>query len=460
MTETKTLRQKEVAFVRDWTSGSIIRNLLLLSWPMVLMESMWVVSQIVDLVWVGRLGSQSMAGVGLANFVLMLLMSVDMGLTVGVRAMIARHVGAGDIKSANHIAGQAILFGATWGALVTVSGLLLIEPVLRLFGVDAAVAAEGTAYARVMLAGWAGLQVLVYGLYAIQASGDTVTPMIVEAGMRTLHIALCPFLVMGYWVFPRLGVSGAALSNVAAQVLGAIAVSWILFSGRSRLRPTARDLRFAPRVMWRLLKVGIPALVTNVQVALGGILLMGFIVPFGTFAVASHTLASRIEMFLLVPGMGLGAGAGVLVGQNLGAGRPERARTGAWLAAGIVEAFMVASSAVILIWAESVVGLFSGDPELIALGSTFLRIATAGYLVMAFAFVMQNSIAGAGDTVPNMIISVAGIWGVQLPLAFLLSRVGGLGIYGVRWAIVASAVALAFAYTTYFCLGRWKTKRI
>jgi putative MATE family efflux protein len=421
---------------------------------------MWVVSQIVDLFWVGKLGSQSMAGVGIANIILMFLMSVDMGLIVGVRALIARHVGAADTKSANHVAGQAVLLGAAWGTVVTVSGMFLVGPILRLFGVDSGVAAEGAAYARVMLAGWVPLEVLIFGLYAIQASGDTVTPMVVEAIIRALHVALTPFLVMGYWVFPRLGVSGAALSNIIAQVLGAVAISWVLFRGWSRLRPSARDLRFAPPIVWRILKVGIPALIMSVQGSIGGMLLMKLIVPFGTLAVASHTLASRVEMFLIVPGFGLGAGAGVLVGQNLGAGSPERAKQSAWLAVGIVEAFMLACSIVILLWAERVVGIFSDDPALVALGSTFLRIATAGYMVMAFSSVLQSCIAGAGDTLPNMVISVAGMWAVQLPLAFLLSRVEWIGIYGVRWAMAANLAAWAIAYTAYFCLGRWKHKRI
>jgi Na+-driven multidrug efflux pump len=165
-------------------------------------------------------------------------------------------------------------------------------------------------------------------------------------------------------------------------------------------------------------------------------------------------------MFLIVPGFGLGAGAGVLVGQNLGAGRPDRARKGAWLAVSIVEAFMLACSIVVLLWAERVVGLFSADPGLVELGATFLRIATASYMVMAFSSVLQSCIAGAGDTLPNMIISVAGMWAVQLPLALFLSRVEWIGIYGVRWAMAANMAAWAIAYITYFCLGRWKNKRV
>ncbi len=165
-------------------------------------------------------------------------------------------------------------------------------------------------------------------------------------------------------------------------------------------------------------------------------------------------------MFLSLPGMALGSGAGVLVGQNLGAHQPERAEKGAWLAVGFVEAFMVTCSIVILLWAENVVGIFTTEAGLISLGSSFLRIATGGYLILALVFVLQSCISGAGDTIPNMIINMGMIWAVQLPLAFLLPRVTGLGIFGVRWAIVASIFTGTIAYVTYFRLGRWKAKKV
>lgn len=451
---------RESKTARDWTKGSVFGNLLLLSWPMVIMEGLWSVSQVVDMIWVGRLGAVSMAGVGMANIVVMLVMSVDMGLLVGVRAMIARHMGAGDLRAASHVAGQAVLLAASWGVIVTLLGVLLARPVLGLFHLEGDVLREGVAYTQVLFAGWASMELLIFGLYSLQASGDTLTPMIVEAAIRSVHLALCPFLVMGWWLFPQLGVRGAALSNVIAQVLGAVTVVWILFGGRGRLRPVVRDLVFAPRIVWRILKIGVPALVMNLQSSAGSIALVGLIVSFGTLAVASHSVASRLEMFLLVPGMGLGAGAGVLVGHNLGAGRPARASRGAWLAVGIVEAFMLAWCLAILLFAEAVFGVFSRDPELVRLGADFLRIAAVSYLVVALSAVLQNCIAGAGDTLPNMIISIAGVWVVQLPLAFALSRFTSLGVYGVRWAMVAAVVATATAYTAYFWTGRWKSKAV
>jgi len=452
--------QRSTALKKDWTKGSILGNLLLLSWPMMGMETLYVMSQIVDMIWIGRLGASAIAGVGIANIVLFFVMSMDFGFIIGMRAMVARHVGADDIASANYIAGQAFILSFIWGALITGAGIFLAEPIIRMFGVESQVVTEGVAYLRIMFAGWVTMEVLVMGLYVIQSSGDTLTPLKIEFFIRVVHVTLCPFLVKGLWVFPQLGVKGAALSNVISQILGAGIGLWLLFKGHTRLRLTLRHFRFSPNIIWRILKIGVPALVMNLQRSLGDIALMWIIVPFGTLAVAAHSLASRLDMFLSLPGMGLGSGAGVLVGQNLGAHQPERAERGAWLAVGFVEVFMVVCSIVILLWAEKVMGIFTTEASLIHLGSIFFRIATGGYLILALVFVLQSCIAGAGDTFPNMIINIGMIWAVQLPLAFLLPRVTDLGIFGVRWAIVASTIAGAIAYVTYFKLGRWKTKKV
>jgi putative MATE family efflux protein len=427
---------------------------------MMLMETLYVVSQIVDMIWIGRLGPSAIAGVGVANIVLFAVMSMDISFIIGMRAMVARYVGAGDIAGANTIAGQAFILNVIWGALITITGFLLAEPIIKMFGVEPRVITEGTAFLRIMFAGWVTMEVLIVGLYVIQASGDTMTPLKIECSIRAVHVVLCPLLVRGIWVFPQLGVRGAALSNVISQILGAGLGLWLLFRGHTRLRLNLRHFRFSPNIIYRILKISGPALFMYLQRSLGDLTLTMFIAPFGTLAVAAHSLASRVDMFLSLPGMGLGSGAGVLVGQNLGAHQPERAEKGAWLAVGFVEAFLVACSTVILLWAENIMSIFTTDASLIRLGSIFLRIATGGYLILALVSVLQSCIAGAGDTVPNMIINVGMIWAVQLPLAFLLPRATGLGVFGVRWAIVASTFTGAIAYVTYFRLGRWKAKKV
>jgi putative MATE family efflux protein len=343
---------------------------------------------------------------------------------------------------------------------LTVIGVVFAEPILRFFGLEADVVAQGTAYMRIAFAGWLTTSFWVVSFNIMNASGDTVTPMKISIFTRSVHLLLAPFLILGWWVFPRLGVSGAALTNVISQGLGMLLSLWVLFTGRTRLRLTLVGFRLDFNTIWRIVKIGIPASVTGMQRAFGNIVLTWFMAPFGTVAVAAHSLAQRIQMVSALPGSQLGRVAGVLVGQNLGAHQPGRAERSGWLAAGLAEGVMFIGAVVVLLWAESIVRIFNTEPALVELASIFLRIAAAGYLVMGLVVVLEQSIAGAGDTLPPMLISLAMVWVVQLPLAFLLPRVTDLGVYGVRWSIVAGAVVGAVSYIVYFWLGRWKRKQV
>jgi putative MATE family efflux protein len=451
---------KTPTFRKDWTQGPIVKNLLTLSWPMVLMETLFVSSQVWDMVWVGTLGPNAIAGVGISNLVIMLVMSMDFGIIVGVRAMVARYVGAGDMVKANHVAAQALILSAAWGALMMMIGILFAGPIMRLFGLEQAVIDEGMSYMRVMFSGWVAMDILLMCLYLIQSSGDSIRPMMLEVIMRVIHVSLCPFLVLGLWIFPQMGVAGAAFSNLLAQVIGAALALWLLFSGGTRLHLKRSDFRPDPSVIVRIFQIGIPALAMNVQRSFGTFILTWLIAPFGTVAVAAHSLASRVEMFVFMPGQGLGMGASVMVGQNLGANLPDRAAKSAWMASGILEGFMIIISGAILLFAENIIGIFTTDPALLEMSSTFIRISVVAFSVIAFTSVFQSCIAGAGDTMPNMIISIAIIWAVQIPLAYYLPQLTDLGVLGIRWAIAIATFTGTIAYMAYWKSGRWKHKKV
>jgi putative MATE family efflux protein len=445
---------------RDWTKGSIIRNLLSLSWPMMVHESFYMVGQVVDMIWVGRLGSASIAGVGIASIIAAISESAIMGLVVGMTAMIARFMGAGDTSGANHVARQSFIISFAYGAVTTAVAVSLARPIIGLFGLEAAVVTEGVAYMRTLYAGSLAMSFWFMSLSIMRASGDSMIPMRISIFVRCIHVLLDPFLIFGWWIFPRMGVSGAALGNVVAQTLGMTISLWVLFSGRTRLRLTMRNFRIDPGTIWRIVKIGIPAGVMSIQRAFGDLLLAWLLVPFGTLAVAAHSLYQRVMMVLFLPSWSLGMGSSVLVGQNLGAQQPERSKRTGWLATGIVEAIMLVASVAILLWAEEIVHIFTSEPDLVQIASIFLRIATAGFIVSGLTTVLQQSISGAGDTIPPMIIGIVIVWAVQLPLAYFLPQATTLGVYGVRWAIVAGMVVGAVAYALYFKLGRWKRKRV
>jgi len=447
-------------FDRDWTKGNIFHNLLSLSWPIVLSSSFNILGPVIDMVWVGKLGAASIAGVGIAGMAVMTITSARMGLTMGTRAIVARFIGAGDASGSNHVAQQAVVISGTYVIIMASIGIFFAEPIMLLFGVEADVVTEGAAYMRIMFIGSIAMSFRMMAEGIMQASGDTVTPMRITVGFRLLHALLSPFLIFGLWIFPRMGVSGAATANVISQGLGGAVGLWILFSGRSRLQLTLRKFSLDLSMIWRIVKIGIPASIMAMERSFGDLVLMWFISPFGTLAVAGHTLVQRTEAVLRMPCMGLGNASGVLVGQNLGARKPDRAEKSGWLAVSLAQGFAVIISVSLLLWAESIIRVFNSEPDVVAVASTFMRIAAFGYLFMGFYFVIQNSISGAGDTLPPMLVTLLNFWLVQIPLAFLLPRYTNLGVYGVRWAIVAGWLAGAVAFTIYFRIGRWKQKKV
>ncbi len=448
------------AYERDWTKGNIFRNLLSLSWPIVVGNSLNLLGPVIDMVWVAKLGAAAIAGVGVASMAVILVTSARMGLAQGTRALVARFIGAGDSAGANHIGQQAFVISGTYTIVVASIGIFFAEPIMGIFGLEADVVAEGTAYMRIMFISTVAMSFRMMAEAIMQASGDTVTPMRITVGFRIFHAVLSPLLIFGLWIFPRMGVSGAAAANAISQGLGGMVALWILFSGRSRIRLSMKNFSLDFGALWRILKIGIPASIMAMERTFGDLVLMWFMAPFGTIAVAGHTLVQRMQAILRMPCMGLGIGSGVLAGQNLGAHQPERAEKGGWLAVGVGEVFTILAAIAALLWAESIVRVFNSEPEVVRMTSSFLRVGAAGYALMGVYYVLQNTIAGAGDTMPPMLVTLLNFWLVQIPLAFILPIYTGLGVLGVRWAIVAGMVVGVTAYVTYFKMGRWKHKRV
>ncbi len=445
---------------RELTQGSIVKNLLLLGWPMIVMEATYMVSQIWDMFWVGKAGgSSSIAAIGIANLIMMLLSTIDMTLISGARAMIARFIGARDMESARKVAGQTFIMAVAWGLIITIFGSVFIRDALGIFGLEQGVIEEAVRFLRVFFAGWVSLELLIMSLYIIQSTGDSFNPMLIEIFMRIVHMVFTPLLVLGIG-FPTMGITGAALANIIGQTLGALSGLTILFTGYSRMKISLRDFRFNLNMVWRELKIGFWSMLQMLQYNLSMLVVTKILVPFGTQAIAADRIVGNIQGFVITPNIGLGGGVAVLAGQNLGAKQPDRARRSTLVGAGILEGFMVFCGVIILIWAESLVSFFDKDPQVIAVGADFLRIATVGFLVMGFNSALQNCFNGSGDTLPNMLISFGMIWVIQIPLTYYLANHTSLGVNGIRWAMVISFFAGAIAYFLYFQSGRWKRKKV
>jgi len=444
---------------RDWTKGNIFRNLLSLSLPLMIGNILTSTGNIIDMIWVGKLGAASVAGVAVSYLLVQLLDAFKMGLDMGTRAMIAHFVGAGDNRMANHVALQGYVVTIGFAAIVAIIGALLAVPILRLMGLAPEAVAEGAPYLRIQFIGIITMGLIWQNQGTMQFSGDTIGPLKVAMVYRFIHVVLCPFMVFGWWIFPRLGTAGAAYTGIISASVGAAMGLWFLLSGRTRLRLNFRHFRPDAKMIWRIIKIGVPASVTGIERSLGQVVLTRIIAPFGTIAMAAHALILQVTQLVNITGSGLGQGAAVLVGQNLGSHQPSRSEKSGWLGVGLYTVVVFIASLVVWFWGKNVLGIFNNEPDVLEIGNTFLKIQVLTYMCSGCVVVLQQCLNGAGDTLPVMIVTLLG-FGVQLPLAFLLSRHTGLGVHGTYWAIAIGTIVMAASYATYFRIGLWKKKKI
>ncbi len=445
---------------RDWTQGSITANFWALSWPIVIGGTLNMLGPTIDMVWVGRLGEASVAGVGVSGMVVQLVNAMTMGLFTGMRAMISRFIGAGDAEAANHVARQAFVISVAFSVVMAAIGVFFAEPILVILGVAPDVVSEGAAYLRINFIGTVTMTFRMMTEAAMQASGDAIRPMRIAIFFRIFHVVLCPFLIFGWWIFPHMGVSGAAVTNVFSQALGAGIGLWFLFGGYTRLQFNFNKFRLDPGMIWRMVKVGIPASITAMERTFGQLVLMWLVVPFGTLAVAAHTVGQRIDQMVATPLMAFGQSGGILAGQNLGANQPERAAKTGWVAVGWSTIILLVLSGILLIWAEPIAAVFTPSRELVDLSSVYIRIQVAGYLFFGLGMVLSQVLNGVGDTLPVMLFTLFGMWAVQIPVAYLLSRHTDIGVAGVWWGMAAGIISRSIIYGFYFRSGRWKTRRV
>ena len=444
---------------RNLTEGSIPRNLWSLSWPQVVESLVNTADQLMDLVWAGALGARSIAGLGVAQTYVQMALTGRQGFDMAMRAMVSRAVGAGDIARANHVALQAFTLSGGFCLLMALIGVFFTEPLLRVLGVPDDVVLAAADYMRVQFIGSGTNAFRMMSGAALQSSGDTITPMRAATVARVFHVILSPMFVFGWLFFPEFGLMGAAFANVLAQLAGTGMNFHALFTGKSRLHLTLRGYRPDPKVLWQITRTGLPASVTQAERSFAQLLLFGLVSPYGANTLAAYSLTRRVENLIMMGARGFGQGSGVLVGQNLGAGKPERARkTIAWA---LLYVFIINSVTTVLLFLfpEVFISIFNDDPELVDLATNWMRIASLGYLFLGVGQVFQQSFNTAGDTMIPMLVTLVSIWLIQQPLALVLPDLG-LGHYGIAWAVVAAVFARLLIYTPYYFTDRWQRVRL
>jgi putative MATE family efflux protein len=445
---------------RDYTIGSLRKNVWLLAVPMVLEMGLVSLFRVADMFWVGKLGPEALAAITIGENVRWALSGLAMGQGIGGLAVVARRIGEKDESAANHATLQALLLALALATIIGVFGFIFAEPMLLLMGTEAHVMPQALIFLQVTFAGITGFLMVPVVSSLLRGAGEAKLALIVRVVCYAFGLLAEPFLIFGWGPVPALGVVGAALALVGSQWLGFLLQLGILVSGRARIRIDPRHLRVDLPLMWQVFRIALPSTLQMTLRSFSRATLLGVVALYGTFAVAAYGIASRVFMTVFVPGFGLGNAAATLVGQNLGAGKPDRAERSAWITASYNLAFMLVCAVVIVLYAEVIVVAFNDTPAVVTLGAQALRIFSIGYIFSSVGVVMARAFDGAGNTVPAMVINLVTLWGIQIPLAWLLSQALGWGTTGLWAGITTANVANGCIFAIWFRRGRWKQRAV
>lgn len=454
------IREAVAGVQHDYTSGGIGRALFLLAIPMVLEMGMESVFVLVDIFFVSRLGSDAVAAVGLTEAALTLLYAVAIGLSMGATALVARRIGEGDHDAARTTAGQVIWVGLAVSVVVGIVGIVFAADLLRLMGAESAVVLLGPGYTATMLGGSLTILMLFLLNAVFRGAGNAVIAMRALWIANGINVVLDPCLIFGIGPFPELGVTGAAVATNIGRGIGVLYLVRCLSSDHAGFRLHLEDLKLRAGLLYRLLRVSIPGAIQFAIAMSSYVFLVRIVATYGSDAVAGLTIGIRIFAFTFLPAWGLGNAAATLVGQNLGAGQPDRAERSVWMAARWNAAFLVSVAILFVLVPGWLAAPFTQDAAVIAYVTDCLRIVSLGYGFYAVGMIVTQAFNGAGDTDTPTLINLICLWIVQLPLAWWLSQIVGWGPQGTFAAIAISDSLLAVVAVVVFRRGRWKTRRV
>jgi putative MATE family efflux protein len=445
---------------QDYTTGNLNRAILLLAIPMVLEMVLESLFAVVDVFFVGRLGADAVATVGLTESLLSLIFAIAIGLSMSITAMVARRIGEKDPEDASIAGVQAVILGLTVSLAVGIPSIIFAPRLLQLMGASPGIVATGSGYARIALGGSGAILMLFLNNAIFRGAGDAAIAMRLLWISNIINLVLDPCLIFGLGPFPRLGVTGAALATFTGRSIGVLYQFYRLARGTERLPSLARHLRVNLKVLWRLIRVSVTGILQFAIAHTSWIGLVRIVSTFGAAALAGYTIAIRIVVFVILPSWGLSNAAATLVGQNLGAGKPDRAETSVWRTGFYNMLFLGGVGVILIMFAEPAVRLFTHDPEVIPLAASCLRILSYGNIGYAYGMVMLQAFNGAGDTITPTWVNLFGFWFLEIPLAYWLAIPMYLRSKGVFFSIVIAEGSIALAGILLFRSGRWKQQKI
>ena len=445
---------------RDYTEGPVGPAIVMLSIPMVLEMAMESLFAVVDVFFVSRLGADAVATVGVTEAMLTIVYTVAMGLGIGATAVVARRIGERDPEGAAQAAVQSVALGFLVAATIGVAGALNAGRLLALMGASPAMIESSIGYTQVMLGGNATVTLLFLANAIFRGAGDPAIAMRMLWLANAINLVLDPCLIFGLGPFPEMGVAGAAVATNIGRGTAVAAQLWMLWSGRSRIHVLRRHLVLVPAVMWNVCRLSSSGFLQILIDTSSWIGLVRVISTFGADALAGYTIGIRTVIFAILPAWGLSNAAATMVGQGLGAGKPERAEEAVWKACFYNAVVLGTTGVVFVLFAPAIVSIFTADAAIAPHAINCLRIVSSGFLLFAYGLVLTQAFNGAGDTWTPTWINLGCFWAWQIPLAWLLALKLEMGPSGVYIAITVAFSTLALVSAIIFRQGWWKTKKV
>lgn len=454
------LRDAVTGVPHDYTSGALGRAILLLAVPMVIEMSMESLFAVVDVFFVGRIGATAVAAVGMTESLMIVVYTLAFGLSIGATATVARRIGEQDTEGAARAAVQVLLLGGGVSSALGLVAAVFAPQLLGLMGAAPEVIAEGTGYARVMLAGSASVFLLFVINATFRGAGDPAVAMRVLIVANSLNIVLDPLFIFGLGPIPAMGVTGAAVATTIGRTVGFLIALRMLARGSGHLRVGRRHLHLEPATMLGIVRLSAAGTFQTAIATMSWMGLIRVVAGFGATAMAGYTIAIRLAIFAFMPAFGLGGAAATLVGQSLGAKKPDRAEQAVKVATKVDVAFMSAIGLAYWLFAEGIIGRFTDDAGAAALGAAGLRIMAYGFPLFGAGMVLEQAFNGAGDTWTPTWINLGVYWIIQIPLAWALARPLGFGVPGVFVSVTVAYCVFVIVAWALFRRGRWKLKHV
>lgn len=444
----------------EFTSGSIQKAIFILAVPMILEMTMEALFAVIDIYYVGKISTNAVATVGLTESVLTLIYAVAIGLSMATTALVARRVGEKDFHRAGNAAFQSILSAIIISILIGVPGFLYAEDILRIMGGTEGLVQDGYKYTRLMFASNLSIMLLFLINAIFRGAGNASIAMKSLCVANGLNIVLDPLFIFGWGIVPAFGIEGAAIATTIGRAIGVIYQLHHLLKGTGSVTITSKNLIVRWKTIRNIFDLSAGAMGQFLVESASWIFLIRIITLFGNEVLAGYTIAMRIIIFSILPSWGLSNAAATLVGQNLGALKPERAEKSVWITANYNMLFLVGLSIVFFIWTEEIVGIFSDDMAAIQAGVQSLRIICLGYAFVSYGMVLAQSFNGAGDTRTPLYINLFCYWLLQIPLAWFLAVPLEMGPDGVYIAIAISFSLAALISIYIFRKGKWKMVKV